>query len=413
MTSAANGSSRPCVSVVIPSLNQATFLRDALDSVLSQNYPAIQVIVMDGGSTDGSLEILKGYADRIRFVSERDFGQSHAINKGMALAQGQIVSWLNSDDRLVPGAVGKAVAALTANPDAAMLYGEGELISELGEVMTQFGATQPFDLWVLIHVWDYILQPTVFMRAERFRAVGGLDESLHYGMDWDLWIRLGCRWPVAYLPEVLAQSREYSQTKTASGGWRRFRELRSILERHGAGRWSPGALIYGLETLKRQFPEARAKPRSLLAQLMGPLHRLITLFIHRQARRAKGLSSDGWMGSAAHHAFAWSGEAGCVHVTVELVRRPRLLAFSLEVRARNQKRRVSRRRRGLFDVSIPVPASSTPSGALEVGLRAWPPWWALGYPRKVSCRLRELRFEPRPAGAMGGFHPSRCLIYDD
>ena len=77
---------------------------------------------------------------------------------------------------------------------------------------------------------------------------------MHYGMDWDLWIRLGCRWPVVYLPEVLAQSRDYRQTKTASGGWRRFRELRSILARHGARGWLPGALIYGLETLKREFP---------------------------------------------------------------------------------------------------------------------------------------------------------------
>jgi Glycosyl transferase family 2 len=311
--------SEPCVTVVVPSLNQARFLRDALDSVLSQDYPSLQVIVMDGGSTDGSLEILKEYADRIRSVSEPDLGQSHAINKGMALAQGQIVSWLNSDDRLVPGAVRKAVAELTANPDAAMLYGEGELISESGDVMARFGATQPFDLWMLIHVWDYILQPTVFMRRERFHAVDGLDESLHYGLDWDLWIRLACRWPVVYLPEVLAQSREYGQTKTARGGWRRFRELRSILARHGARGWSPGALIYWLETLKRQFPsllgpsthaDARAQKRSLLARLMKPIHWLVAMVINRQVLRAKGIGSDGWMGSAAHHAFAWNGEAG-------------------------------------------------------------------------------------------------------
>jgi hypothetical protein len=396
MTFAASGSSQPRVSVVIPSLNQARFLRDALDSVLCQDYPSTQVIVMDGGSTDGSVDILKEYADRIRFVSEPDLGQSHAINKGMALAQGHIVSWLNSDDRLMPGAIGKAVAALRANPDAAMLYGEGELIDEAGAVTARFGATQPFDLWVLIHVWDYILQPTVFMRAEQFHAVGGLDESLHYGMDWDLWIRLGSRWPVAYLAEVLAQSREYGETKTASGGWRRFRELRSILERHGARGWSPGARIYGLETLARQLPEARVKPRSWRAQLARPVRRLVAILINRQVHRAKGISPDGWMRSLARHAFAWNGEAGCVRITAEVVRPPRLFAFSLQVRARDETQRVSRRQPGVFEVALPVPASPAPSGPLEVRLRAWPARWARGYPRRRSCRLHELRFEPAP-----------------
>jgi glycosyltransferase involved in cell wall biosynthesis len=407
MTPRVTGSSLLCVSVVIPSLNQARFLRDALDSVLSQDYPSLEVIVMDGGSTDRSLEILKRYADRIHFVSEPDLGQSHAINKGMALAHGQIVSWLNSDDRLVPGAIGKAVAALSANPDAAMLYGEGELIGESGEVVARFGATQAFDLWTLIHVWDYILQPTVFMRVERLREMGGLDESLHYGLDWDLWIRLGSRWPVVYLPEVLAQSREYGQTKTARGGWSRFRELHSILARHGAGGWSPGVLIYWLETLKRQFPsllgpsthaEAQAQKRSLLPLLMKPLHRLVTLLIYRRARGAKGMWSDGWMGSAAHHAFAWSGEAGCVRVTVEVPGQPSHFPFSLEVRALEQVRRFSCRQRGFFDVEIPVAAEASPSGRLEVAFRAWPFRRRPGDRRRLSCRLHGLRFEPAPQG---------------
>jgi hypothetical protein len=398
----------PTVSVVIPSLNQARFLREALDSVLGQDYPSLQVIVMDGGSTDGSVEILKGYADRVQFVSEPDLGQSHAINKGMVLAKGQIVSWLNSDDRLVPGAIGKAVAALTANPGAAMLYGEGELLAESGEVMGRFEATRPFDLWTLIHVWDYIMQPTVFMRTERFHAVGGLDESLHYGMDWDLWIRLACRWPVVYVPDVLAQSREYRRTKTASGGWRRFRELRSILARHGAPGWSPGAVIYGLETLKREFPsffgpstpaEAQVHRRSLLPRLMRPLHHLIALLIRRRVLKAKGTWSDGWIGPAAHHAFPWNGEAGSVRMTVEVVRRPRPFPFSLKVQVLEQTRHVSRRSPGLFDVSVPVPASANPSRPLEVGLHATPSWWMHGRPHRRSCRLRALRFEPASAEA--------------
>src|SRR5206468_5824138 len=136
------------------------------------------------------------------------------------------------------------------------------------------------------------------------------------------------------------QSREHRKTKTASGGWRRFRELRSILARHGARGWSPGAVIYWLETLKRESPslfgpstptEARAHQRALLPQLMRPLHHLVAMLIHRQVLKAKGTWSEGWMGSAAHHAFAWNGEAGWVRMTVEVVRQPRLFPFTLEV----------------------------------------------------------------------------------
>ncbi|MFL5540103.1 MAG: glycosyltransferase family 2 protein, partial [Longimicrobiaceae bacterium] len=169
----------PRVTIVMPSYNQARFLREAIDSVLTQEYPELELLVLDGGSTDGSVAILEEYGERLRFWSGRDRGQADAINKGFARASGEIVAWLNSDDRYVGGAIHRAVAELQRQPAAGMLYGNGEIIDEGGTLLGPFLSNQPFDLWTLVYLSDYIMQPTVFMRADALREVGGLDESLH------------------------------------------------------------------------------------------------------------------------------------------------------------------------------------------------------------------------------------------
>ncbi len=238
----------PLVSVITPSYNQGKYIETTIKSVLNQNYPNLEYIIIDGGSTDGSLSIIKKYADKLTYISERDGGQSNAINKGFRIAKGEIVAWLNSDDTYEPGAISEAVKYFDQH-DVALVYGEGDLINENGQKIKRFEATQSFDLWTLVNVWDYIMQPTTFFKRNALEKVGYLDEDLHWTMDWDLWIRLAKKYKVGYINKILANSREYAETKTSTGGWKRFKEIRTVLRKHGEKRFPPGYFIYAASTL--------------------------------------------------------------------------------------------------------------------------------------------------------------------
>jgi glycosyltransferase involved in cell wall biosynthesis len=168
--------------------------------------------VVDGGSTDETVAILRSYGDRVVWVSEPDRGQTDAINKGWRRARGTILAYLNSDDMYLPGAVEKAVACLRAHPDAGAVYGEGYHVDETGRVIGRY-PTEPFDLARLTQTC-FICQPTVFLRREMVERVGYLDNSLRYCMDYDLWIRLARVSRFAYLPDYLASTRLHAQAKT-------------------------------------------------------------------------------------------------------------------------------------------------------------------------------------------------------
>ena len=375
----------PRVSIVVPSLNQGRFLREALDSILDQDYPNLETVVMDGGSTDGSVEILRAYGDRVSFVSAADAGQADAINRGWQRTSGSIVAWLNADDRYLPGAIRKAVAALEAHPNAAMVYGEGELIDEAGRLRGSFPVTRPFDLWALMHVTDYIMQPTVFMRRSCVEACGGLQAHLHYGLDWDLWIRLGCRWPIVYLPEALAQAREHGQTKTSTGGFRRLRELWTILAAHGVSPWSAAAVGFSYDTLRRWLTVVLGSPKALTT-LLAPLAR-----IGARLRSGQGVFRDGWIAPRAFCALPWDGSPARLKIRAELPPDPRLLPFELEVRAASQAIRVVRSEPGPFRVDLCLrgrPASHR--GPLELELRSSRRRRSEAGGRSVSCLLHEV-----------------------
>jgi glycosyltransferase involved in cell wall biosynthesis len=211
-----DGSPWPLLSIVTPSFRQAQFLEETLRSVLLQGYPNLEYIVEDGGSQDGSVEIIQKYARWMAsWVSEKDRGQSHAINKGMAKATGEIVAWINSDDPFLPGAFGRAILALKANQRAALVYSDGRWIDEHGGLI-KIQRTGPLDLAGLISgATSGIPQPTTFMRLAAWRAIHGLDESLHMAMDFDLWVRFALEYPLAYLAgEPLAALRFHSSQKT-------------------------------------------------------------------------------------------------------------------------------------------------------------------------------------------------------
>jgi len=280
----------PPVTIVTPSYNQGKFIRATIESVLAQDYLAIEYIIMDGGSTDETAAIAHEYSGRLTFISERDRGQSHAINKGFQMAHGEIVSWLNSDDIMLPGAVRHAVRALTQNPRLGAVYGEGYTIDQDGDVIGRFGASEPFNLWKLIYVSDYILQQTVYFRRSVFDDIGFVDEQLHWGMDWELLMRIGKKYPMALVPEYMGSLREYDAAKTFSGGFRRIRELVGIMRRHGQLRYPPGMFAYGLDTLQKRL--SHLVPEPLVRRTFNPVfERLINWFLD-----AQGLYRDGWAG---------------------------------------------------------------------------------------------------------------------
>jgi glycosyltransferase involved in cell wall biosynthesis len=205
----------PSISVVVPSFNQASYLPQALDSILLQEYPRLEVIVMDGGSTDGSVEILKAYSDRLtHWRSAPDRGQSDAINRGFALATGEIVAWLNSDDLYLAGCLERAARALRRSPAAGMVYGDGVMVDSAGGVLDHH-RYRPLSALDLL-CFEVILQPTVFMRRHALEAVGGLDEDYNLIMDHDLWVRLASRFPIEHVAEEWAVERTHPEAKTVA-----------------------------------------------------------------------------------------------------------------------------------------------------------------------------------------------------
>ena len=178
----------PLVSVVTPSFNQAPFLEATIGSVLSQDYPNLEYLIMDGGSTDGSAEIIRRYEDRLAsWVSERDRGQSDAINKGWRRARGEIIAYLNSDDLYLPGAVRRAVEYLQAHPEVAVVYSDCLPVDRAGQASGPALRMPPFSFeWLLTHP---LPQPTMFVRREVIERIGLMDEALYYTMDWDWCLR--------------------------------------------------------------------------------------------------------------------------------------------------------------------------------------------------------------------------------
>ncbi len=217
------------VSIITPSFNQAAYLEQTIRSVIGQDYPHLEYLVVDGGSSDGSVGIIERCADKLAWwVSEKDSGQAEAINKGLRRAKGGIVAWLNSDDVYQPGAIAKAVAAFERNPDAGLVYGDLLSINSDGQPFN----LQTFQSFTLndLMAFNIIGQPTVFMRREVLEQAGTLDLSYHFLLDHHLWIRMASLAPLVYIPETLAAARFHAEAKNvaraASFGEEAFRLVR-------------------------------------------------------------------------------------------------------------------------------------------------------------------------------------------
>ncbi len=229
---------QPLVSVVTPSYNQVQFLEATIRSVLEQDDARIEYILIDGGSTDGSLEVIQRYADRLAYwVSEPDRGQTDAINKGFARAKGEILAWLNSDDTYLPGAVGEATNYLVSHPEAGMVYGDANLVDERGQVMGRFPARQT-DYRRLRRGYVHIPQQTAFFRASLWKQVGPLDPTFFFAMDYDLWVRLARLAPLHYTPQLWANFRLHGSGKSVVADDRCWPEMLRVHQREGGSRFS-------------------------------------------------------------------------------------------------------------------------------------------------------------------------------
>ena len=237
------------VSIITPSYNQAQFLETTIRSVLDQDYPEIEYIIVDGGSTDGSLEIIQKYAPRLAWwVSEKDRGQTDAINKGFARARGDVLAWLNSDDTYNPGAVREAVAYLQSHPQAGMVYGDANYIDGRGRVIGRFPAAQT-DYRRLRRGYVHIPQQSAFFRAELWRQVGPLDPTFYFAMDYDLWVRLAALAPLHYYPRLWANFRLHSGAKTIMADDRCWPEMLRVHYRLGGSAFAPIVFKYYLRRL--------------------------------------------------------------------------------------------------------------------------------------------------------------------
>ena len=222
----------PRVTVAVPSRNQGRFLAQALESILAQDVP-VEIFVADAGSTDGTLDVLRRFEGRLAgWRSHPDAGQSAAINEAIARGTAPFACWLNSDDWMLPGGLGRLLAALEADPRAPMAYGRVMNHDEASGRFTPSREVRPFREWLMAQLC-IIAQPGTLVRREAWEAAGGLDEALHMAMDYDLWWRLYRRHGVpAFVDAAVAVNRRHDESKTSTQRRMHYREAMEVVRRH-------------------------------------------------------------------------------------------------------------------------------------------------------------------------------------
>jgi len=210
----------PKISVVTPSFNQAEFIGKTIESVLSQNYPNLEYIIMDGGSTDKTIKILKRYGNKIIWQSKKDKGQAEAINKGLKKATGEILTYLNSDDTYEPGALKKVASFFAKNPQTLWVFGKCRIINEDDKELRK-KVTLYKNFWLrnysykTLLILNYISQPAVFWQRKAYQQVGEFNEKEFWELDYDYWLRLGAVYQPGFIDDYLANFRVHKKSKTS------------------------------------------------------------------------------------------------------------------------------------------------------------------------------------------------------
>ncbi|UUX91806.1 glycosyltransferase family 2 protein [Methanoplanus endosymbiosus] len=222
--------SNPKITIITPSFNQGEFIEETILSVLNQNYPNLEYIIIDGGSTDSSVDIIKKYGKKLEYwVSEPDGGQTDAIKKGCNMATGDIIGYLNSDDLYYPNSLMEVADYFRKNPDIVMVYGDALHINREGSLMSVIHTGQ-IDLQNYLSNLFYIPQPAVFFRTCVFDEIGYFDISYHLAMDKEYWTRIMVNYKIGYLPKILAKLRIYDEAKSSSEKYKYLAEHLRILD---------------------------------------------------------------------------------------------------------------------------------------------------------------------------------------
>ncbi|MCB0119342.1 MAG: glycosyltransferase [Anaerolineales bacterium] len=217
------------VSIITPSYSQAKYLEQTILSVLDQDYPTIEYIVMDGASTDGSVDIIRKYADKLAYwESVKDKGQADAINKGFARATGEIIAWLNSDDYYLPGTISAAVKVFEQNPDVVLVYGNMLAVDADGQTFNTLTYRQ-LALEDLLS-FQIIGQPAVFMRRSALQKTSGLDLSFHFLLDHLLWIQIAKQGKILHVNQTWSAARYHAEAKNIARAAEFGKEAFHILE---------------------------------------------------------------------------------------------------------------------------------------------------------------------------------------
>lgn len=264
----------PVIGIVTPTYNMAHFLEETIESVLSQDYPHVDYVVMDAGSKDGSVEILRKYGDRFRWASEKDRGQADAVNKGYHATTGEIFTFLNSDDTYLPGALSAIAKHFKANPGIGLIYGEAYHVKLNGEIIAPY-PTQPFDLRTLNNQC-YICQPAAFMLREAFANAGMMNVDMHFALDYELWIRIAKQYGVRKVDEFLATSRMHMDNKTLSKRRLVYQEILSTVKaqfQYAPYEWINGYACYLLDRKDQYFDRSKPSMASYALSLaLGMYH---------------------------------------------------------------------------------------------------------------------------------------------
>ena len=225
------------ISIITPSYNQGRFIRQTIDSVLSQNYPDLEYIVCDGGSHDETVSILKSYGTRIKWVSEKDRGQTDAINKGLRMTTGDIIAYINSDDYYLPETLKKIAEFFKKNPKAQWVTGDYQIVNEKGKPIQQFIVwykrfLRLFPTKNMLYFTNFIAQPSTFWRRSHLKTIGLFNESLRYVMDYEYWLRSIEQFPLSVIYSPLSVFRIHSLSKGGSQYPKQFSEELKVLELH-------------------------------------------------------------------------------------------------------------------------------------------------------------------------------------
>jgi glycosyltransferase involved in cell wall biosynthesis len=393
----------PRVGIVTPSYQMARFLRETVESVLGQNYPHIDYFVADGGSTDGTRELLQGYAGKLRWHSKPDGGQGQAINQGFRETTGPVFAYLNADDTYLPGGVGKAAEAFRRFPNAGLIYGEGWHVDELGRRLERY-ASEEFDWWALSRRC-FICQPAAFVSREAFDTVGGIDESLHFALDYDLWIRIGREFHVRKHEDYLANSRMHGDNKTLSARRAVYGEIFRVARRHYGyvpPEWVQGYACHLLDRKDQFFERSRPTTVSRLLSLAKgmTLNSGRRRQYWREWKREWGIGEpftgkweDGWISNRYQSRCTVGPADARVRVAGRHEAPIRRLRLRLEVDGQEVAAR-SLESAGPFTMEAPLP-SGMRGRQCEVVItadRTWRPIRGGDY-RRLSCRIDEIRFD--------------------